>query len=71
MDNIYSALHYAAKAEKSATSAAASAKSAADTANKLNSLLPSQADNAGKYLTTDGVNPKWDTVVSTTITYWE
>ena len=68
---MYSALHYAAKAEKSATSAAASAKSAADTANKLNSLLPSQAGNKGKYLTTDGTNPSWEEVVSTTITYWE
>lgn len=50
---------YVQQANNSATSAAASAKSAADSADRLNSLLPSQADNAGKYLTTDGTNPSW------------
>lgn len=48
-----------AKGAQYVSQAQASAKSAADSANKLNSLLPNQADNAGKYLTTDGVNPSW------------
>lgn len=33
--------------------------------------LPSQTGNNGKFLTTDGTNPSWAEVVSTTITYWE
>lgn len=33
--------------------------------------FPDQVDNAGKFLTTDGTNPSWAEVVSTTITYWE
>lgn len=49
----YSALHYAAKAEKSATSAAENA----DRAERA--LLPDQSNNAGKFLTTDGTNPSW------------
>ena len=33
--------------------------------------LPSQTGNAGKFLTTDGTNASWATVVSSTITYWD
>ena len=37
----------------------------------VDAQYPDQSDNAGKFLTTDGSNPKWAEVVSTTITYWE
>ena len=33
--------------------------------------LPSQSGQSGKFLTTDGTNPSWADVTSTTITYWE
>lgn len=33
--------------------------------------LPSQIGQSGKFLTTDGTNPSWAEVVSTTITYWD
>lgn len=33
--------------------------------------FPDQAGNAGKFLTTNGTEPSWAEVVSTTITYWE
>ena len=41
---------------------AASADSAATVNGGLNNLLPSQAGNAGKVLTTDGANAAWGTV---------
>jgi hypothetical protein len=34
------------------------------TTNTLNSLLPVQTSNSGKYLTTDGTNASWGTVSS-------
>lgn len=33
--------------------------------------FPDQVGNAGKFLTTNGTEPSWAEVVSTTITYWE
>ena len=32
------------------------------TTNTLNSLLPPQSGNSGKYLTSDGTNPSWSTI---------
>ena len=61
----------ATSASQLATQAKTSEANAKRYAESLQSLLPNQIGNAGKYLTTDGTNPKWDTVVSTTITYWE
>ena len=53
MDNLmYSAKHYQAKCAKSEENC----KKYAET---LQNLLPNQSNNAGKYLTTDGVNPSW------------
>lgn len=34
------------------------------TTNALNSFLPLQTSNSGKYLTTDGSNPSWATITS-------
>lgn len=61
----------AASANQSAAQAKTSETNAKSYAESLQSLLPNQIGNAGKYLTTDGTNPKWAEVVSTTITYWE
>lgn len=58
-------------ASQSATQAKQSELNAKNSEQVLQKLLPTQADNAGKYLTTDGANPSWAEVVSTTITYWE
>lgn len=54
-----------------ANEAKSSASVAKASEQVLQNLLPNQSSNAGKFLTTDGTNPKWDTVVSTTVTYWE
>ena len=61
----------ATSASQSAAQAKTSETNAKSYAETLQSLLPNQIGNAGKYLTTDGTNPKWAEVVSTTITYWE
>lgn len=52
-------------ASLSATLAIASGGTGQTTANAaFNALAPSQATNSGKYLTTDGTNTSWATVVS-------
>lgn len=38
-------------------------------AQTINELLPSQENNTGKYLTTDGTNISWSTVTSTGISF--
>jgi len=37
--------------------------------NAINALLPSQAGNSNKYLTTDGVNPSWGTITAASFTF--
>ena len=64
VDGEHSSKGWASEAKASASAAKASEQA-------LQNLLPNQSSNAGKYLTTDGTNPKWAEVVSTTITYWE
>ena len=56
----YSALHYAAKAEKSAKSAEDYSSKAENAANRAEgAVLPSQTGNDGKVLMTDGTSPFW------------
>lgn len=54
----------ATNAANSATSAATSATNAANSATLAASYTPSQAGNAGKFLTTDGTNTSWDTLAT-------
>lgn len=66
-----SASQSASNASVSETNAKNSEISAKNSERVLQNLLPSQASNAGKFLTTDGVNAQWAEVVSSTITYWD
>lgn len=52
---LYSAKHYQIKCAKSE-------ENCKEYAEVLQNLLPNQENNAGKYLTTDGINPSWQEV---------
>lgn len=66
-----SASQSASNAKTSETNAKNSEISAKNSERVLQNLLPSQTSNAGKFLTTNGVNAQWAEVVSSTITYWD